>query len=97
MVLHFRLELAFAFRIDLPFRSLPASSFAAGLNLFYRGEFERFNVRHRHLIACFDSFQFTGIEMFKEVNVAVELFGDCVGSVTVREKFQFCLLGYLAR
>src|SRR5262245_59159979 len=32
--------------------------------------------------------------MFKQMNVAMKLLGDCVSYSAVRQKFQFCLLGY---
>jgi hypothetical protein len=58
-------------------------SFAAGLNLFHRRKFEWLDIRHLQLIACFDSFQFAGIELFKEVNVGVKFFRNCVGDIAV--------------
>src|SRR4030095_7630906 len=35
--------------------------------------------------------------LFKEVDVAVKLFRNCVANITVRQKFHFCLLSHVVR
>ena len=63
------------------------SDFAPGLDVFYRSELKWLNVRNHYLITGLDRFQFARIQLFKEMNVAVKFFGDCIGSITVRQKF----------
>src|SRR5205814_9243399 len=59
--------------------------------------FEWLHIWHLQLIARFESLQFARIKLFKEVNVAVKFFRNCIGDITVRQKFQFCLFTYVAR
>jgi hypothetical protein len=61
-------------------------SFAAGLNVFYRSDFERFNIRDHELIAGFDLFQFVGVEMLEQMNVALKFIGDGGGIIWVGEE-----------
>ena len=63
------------------------SGFAAGLDVFYGSHFECLNVRHQDLVARFNCFQLSWIELFKEMNVAVKFLGNCVGSIAIREEF----------
>src|SRR5205823_12255532 len=60
---------------------------AARLNLFYRGDFKRFDVWHHELIAGAERFQLTRIELLKKMNVAVKFLRDCIRSIPVRQKF----------
>ena len=59
------------------------TDFAAGLNVFYCGEFKWLDVRHHHLVTGLHRFQFTGIELFEKMNVTVKLFSDSVGCIAV--------------
>ena len=42
-------------------------------------------------------FQFAGIKLFKEMNVAVKFLGNGVSRITVGQKLQLCLRRYAAR
>src|SRR5205823_8388512 len=61
--------------------------FAAGLNIFYRGEFKRFDVWYHEPVPGLERFQLTRIELFKKMNVAVKFLRDCIRSIPVRQKF----------
>ena len=88
---------ALGFRLIFKFVRRLRGSFAAGLNIFYRSEFEWLNIRHLQLIARFDAFQFARIKLFKEMNVAVKFLGNGVSRITVGQKLQLCLRSYVAR
>ena len=85
------------FRLIFNFVRRLRGSFAAGLNIFYRREFEWLNIRHRQLIARLDAFQLACVKLFKEMNVAVKFLGNGVSRITVGQKLQLCLRRYAAR
>src|SRR5256885_14144426 len=85
------------FRLIFNFVRRLRGSFAAGLNIFYRREFEWLNVWDRQLIARFDAFQLAGVKLFKEMSVAVKFFRNGVSGIAIRQKLQLCLRTYVAR
>jgi hypothetical protein len=66
LVLHFRQELRFEFQLDLQLRSPLVRLFHCLVEYLYRSDFEWLDIRHIHLIACFDSFQFARVKLFKK-------------------------------
>ena len=77
----------FAFRVDLQPRLPPPAQFRSRVNFLYRCKFEWLDVGYRDLIAGLHCLQLAGIEMFKEMDITMELLGERVGRVTIREKF----------
>src|SRR5204862_2435717 len=85
--LEFAPALRLACQVDLPSHWRPRAYFAAGLNIFYRGEFKRFDVWYHEPVPGLERFQLTRIELFKKMNVAVKFLRDCIRSIPVRQKF----------
>ena len=60
---------------------------ASWLEIFYRRELEWLHTRNIDLIASLDGVRFSGIQLIKEMNVAVKFFCDRFGSVAIGEEF----------
>src|SRR6266516_6263004 len=65
--------------------------FASRFDIFHRTEFKRFDVRDDELIAHLDRLCLAGIELLKEMNVAMKLLCDGFGGIAIRKK---CYLGF---